>query len=133
LHLRELIITGKGGEPHPDCGMFLKYKCNHCNRTIYTGFSNETGLIVDESNWDGSDFFTVYPLPLFYLVTENVKKVIESHNLKGIKLIKSTDLRTMLGKSRIFKFQGHFKMFLTKHCLCGMLWMYRIICFCIHY
>jgi hypothetical protein len=73
--------------------MHLKYKCEYCNRTQYYDFNNESGIVIDESNWDGSDFFTITPLPKFIFVNKKVKDIIEKSKLKGIKLKPSTELR----------------------------------------
>jgi hypothetical protein len=91
--LWEIIVTGKGGEAQRKCGVYKKYECKYCHNTIYHAFSNETGIIVDEANWDGSDLFTINAYPKFILVSERVKMVIEENQLKGVILVRSTDLR----------------------------------------
>lgn len=88
--LWELIVTGKGGDAHPKSGIKLKYECNACGHKVYTGFGK--GLFIDESQWDGSDLFTVWPLPKFVLVTERVKEFIEKQKLTNCKLIQTEQL-----------------------------------------
>jgi hypothetical protein len=91
--LWELMVVGKGGDAHPDSGITLAYHCEHCGRKKYYAFKNSTGIIVDENNWDGSDFFTVTAYPKYVFVTEKVKGIIEKNRLKGVVLIPSTELR----------------------------------------
>jgi len=90
--LWELVVIGKGGEAHPDSGITRTYHCEHCNHIKYRAFKNGVGIIVDESNWDGSDFFTVTAYPKFILVNEKVKSIIEENNLKGALLVPTTEL-----------------------------------------
>ncbi len=88
--LWELIITGLGGDAHPKSGINLKYECSACGYSKYSGFTK--GLYIDATQWDGSDFFYVWPLPKFVIVAERVKKYIESHKLKNCKFIPTEDL-----------------------------------------
>lgn len=88
--LWEFVVTGSAGEAHPKSGIRLKNRCDACNHEIYTAFGN--GLFIDESKWDGSDFFTVWPLPKFIIVTERVKRFILRHNLENCKLVSTDEL-----------------------------------------
>lgn len=93
--LWELVVTGKGGNAHPKSGIKLKYECKTCGLTYYTGFGK--GLYVDEKQWDGSDFFTIWPLPKYYLVTERVKNFAEVNKLTNCKFIPMEEL---IGKGK---------------------------------
>ena len=77
--LWELVVIGKGGDAHPKSGIKIKYECKSCGLIEYTDFGK--GLYVDEAQWDGSDFFTIWPLPKFILVTERVKNFVEENKL----------------------------------------------------
>ncbi len=88
--LWEFIVIGNGGNAHPKSEIKLKYECTACGHKIYTDFGK--GLFVDESQWDGSDFFTIWPLPKFIIVTERVKEFIEKNKLKNCRLIPTADL-----------------------------------------
>lgn len=88
--LWELIIIGKGGTAHPKSEIRLKYRCDACDHEIYTGFGK--GFFIDESQWDGSDFFTVWPLPKYIIVTERVKDLIKKYKLKNCELIPTEKL-----------------------------------------
>ena len=77
--LRELVITGQGGDAAAESKIRLIDHCEGCGYKEYSSFHN--GLVVDEAKWDGSDFFTVNGYTKFILVTERVKDLIMSHQL----------------------------------------------------
>lgn len=89
--LWELKVTGKGGDTDPASGIRILETCDACSLIKYSSFRN--GLIVDENNWDGSDFFTVNGYPKFILVTERVKELIIREKLVNCALIPSHELR----------------------------------------
>lgn len=88
--LWEFIVIGKGGDAHPKSGIRLRYACPGCDMRDYTCFGK--GLFIDESQWDGSDFFTVWPLPKFIIVTEKIKNFIKKHKLKNCKFTPTKEL-----------------------------------------
>ena len=49
----------------------------------YSDIKNASRLI-DEAQWDGSDFFMVWPLPRFVFVTQRVVDCIRDHRLQGV-------------------------------------------------
>jgi len=87
----ELVVTGKGGDAHPDSGIRLLYACPVCGYTRYSSFKE--GIIVDEEQWDGSDFFKVNGYPNFIMITERVKDIIVENKLTNCAIIRSEDLR----------------------------------------
>lgn len=90
--LWELLIRGKGGDAAPESGIVpYQYEdSSGVTRHGYTSFRN--GIIVDEANWDGSDFFTVNGYRKFLLVTERVKEFIIDQQLTNCALIPSDKL-----------------------------------------
>lgn len=86
--LWEMIITGWGGMALLESGVKLleSESCNTCGYLVYSDFTDPSKLI-DLSQWDGSDFFIVWPLPRFIFVHEKVVKLIKNHKLKGFKFI----------------------------------------------
>lgn len=86
----EFIVTGSGGEAHPDSGIYLKEYCEYCGDKTYSAYEN--GITVDESRWDGSDFFTVVGYSRHILVTPRVKDLIVKKKLKNVKFTLSTKL-----------------------------------------
>jgi hypothetical protein len=89
--LWELLIRGKGGDAAPKSGIHLyEYEEAGEIRKGYSSFRN--GIIVDEANWDGSDFFTINGYPKYILVTERVKQFIIERQLTNCTLIPSDKL-----------------------------------------
>jgi len=88
--LWEFIALGNGGEALPKSGILLRYECPICKLKRYTDFRN--GLFIDEHQWDGSDFFSVWPLTKYIIVTERVKQFIEQHTLSNCMLIPTAEL-----------------------------------------
>jgi len=90
--LWELKIIGKGGNIHPDSGISIKIKriCDACGAEKIS--IRGRGIIVDEKQWDGSDFFFVTEFPGMRLVTERVKDFIIGERLTNCKLIPSEEI-----------------------------------------
>lgn len=88
--LWEFVVIGNGGKAHIDSGIKLKYNCKSCGLKRYSAYEN--GIIVDEKNWDGSNFFTVEGYSKHILVTENIKELVKKHRLKGVNFIPSHEL-----------------------------------------
>ena len=65
-----------------ESGINLVERCDACGYLRYSGCDNPEKLI-DVSQWDGSDFVKVWPLPNFIFVTDRVIQVIRDHRLKG--------------------------------------------------
>jgi len=84
FNLWELIETGSAGKAHKDADIRTEMYCEYCGLVKYTPTKKGIGIVVDEANWDGSDFFTITEYWKFVLVTEKVKKIIEENNLKGV-------------------------------------------------
>jgi hypothetical protein len=94
--LWELLIRGKGGDAAPESGIYLfEYEEVGEIRTAYSSFRN--GIIVDEANWDGSDFFTINGYPKYILITERVKQFIINRQLTNCALIPSDKLEWQSG------------------------------------
>lgn len=89
--LWELVVTGKGGDARPESGIRIIYRCEACGYAVYSSYQN--GILVDEEQWDGSDFFTVNGYPKHILVTERVKDLIIAHRLTNCVLIPAEALR----------------------------------------
>lgn len=87
----ELQLRGWGGMAKSESGIKLLESCPYCGVTKYRGICNPAELI-DISQWDGSDFFMVWPLPRFVFVTEKVKQLVEKKRLSGCTLLPVKDL-----------------------------------------
>jgi hypothetical protein len=84
FNLWELVVTGSAGKAHPDSEIVVERSCEHCGKIKYSPVKKGIGLIVDETQWDGSDFFTVIEKKGYLLVNEKVKKIIIDNNMTGV-------------------------------------------------
>ncbi len=96
--LWELKVRGWSGMAKPESGIRLnKAKCcEACGKIRYTGLTNPSKL-MDLSQWDGSDFFIIWPLPRYNFVTDRLKRIIERHHLTGAEFTAMRDLETTDG------------------------------------
>jgi hypothetical protein len=94
--LWELRVVGWGGLAPPESGVQLVEKCDACGDLEYSG-TDQPELILDERQWDGSDFFFVWPLPRFIFVTDRVAELVHKHNLTGVRLIEPRSLEPIRG------------------------------------
>jgi hypothetical protein len=83
--LWELVVTGWAGMARPESGIKRTYFCEACKHTKYSGISDAQRLI-DEAQWDGSDFFMVWPMPSLVFVTQRVADCIRDHRLTDVVL-----------------------------------------------
>jgi hypothetical protein len=95
LSLFELIILGWGGVASPSSGIRLIEDCRSCQLKIYSGFDNPA-RIIDESSWDGSDFFMVWPLPRIIFLSDKAAQVIRDNRLTGLSIKAAADLQSNL-------------------------------------
>lgn len=75
--LWELVVTGWGGVAGD---VNITYKCDGCGMLRYSAPKDMSKFVT---NWDGSDFFIVWPLPKYVVVTQKVVDVIKKYDLKG--------------------------------------------------
>ena len=61
LEVWEFVVSGTAGHTHRDSGILLKSTCEACGRMRYA--AHEHGIVVDEAQWDSSDFFCVVESP----------------------------------------------------------------------
>jgi hypothetical protein len=80
--LWELVITGWAGMAPPESGIKLVEECHVCGYKAYSGWTRPETL-VPASQWDGSDFFMVWPLPKYIFITERVAQAIREARLSG--------------------------------------------------
>lgn len=86
--VRQLLITGWGGVAPAESGIRLEERCPACRHSHYSPLTAPQHLI-DPQNWDGSDFFIIWPLPAFILVTKRVRQVFEDNGFKGVRFLKA--------------------------------------------
>jgi len=89
--LWELVVTGSAGVAPPESGIRFLEHCSGCNHSDYSACTHPEHL-VDPSQWDGSDFFTVWPLGRYIFVTERVAARVRAEPLTGCVLERPADL-----------------------------------------
>jgi hypothetical protein len=89
--LWEVVVTGWAGMASMESGITLVEHCPGCGHLNYSPCRNPASLI-DRSKWDGSDFFMVWPMPGFILVTDRVAQTIHGSRLRGAVLKRVEDL-----------------------------------------
>jgi len=90
--LHELIVTGWAGMASPESGIRLDESCDACGDLHYSGCTNPAKLI-NASQWDGSDFFMVWPLPKYIFITDRVVQVIRDNQLTGATFVSLDSLQ----------------------------------------
>ncbi len=91
MNLCELVVIGWGGISPPQSGIKLLKCCSGCGHLLYSNF-NDPSKLIDMSQWDGSDFFMVWPLPKFIFITERVVSFIKRERLTGCQIIRINDI-----------------------------------------
>jgi hypothetical protein len=79
----ELALTGWGGMAPTASGIREVARCNGCGHLRYSHLEAPEKLI-DPKNWDGSDFFMIWPLPRFRFVTERVVETCQKYGITGV-------------------------------------------------
>ncbi len=94
--LWELVLTGWAGMAPKETGIRLVRSCDACGLLRYSGAEHPEKLI-DPRQWDGSDFFMVWPLPGFIFVTAQVATAMRESRITGAVLERPADLDTSGG------------------------------------
>ena len=81
----ELVVTGWAGVSPPESGIVVTNACTNCGNKKYSSLANPEKLI-DWSQWTGEDFFIVWPLPMYTLITKRVADVLAEVNVKSYRL-----------------------------------------------
>jgi len=93
----ELVVTGWAGLVSPESGVRVKERCPACHWRQYTGIKNYERLI-DWSQWTGEDFFIVWPLPKFILITERVAMSLLGFGVNSFELKALDDFDRPVGR-----------------------------------
>ena len=83
--LWELVVTGWAGLARPESGIKLLEHCEECKYSRYSDITRPE-LLIDERQWDGSDFFLVWPLPKYVFDSDRVAEAVRSENWKGVEI-----------------------------------------------
>jgi hypothetical protein len=94
--LWELVVAGWAGVAPLESGIRRTERCVVCGLQYYTPFTDPTKLI-NEDQWDGSDFFMVWPMPRYIFITERVASFIQGAKLTGVDVLELHQMRTPRG------------------------------------
>ena len=89
--LWELMPTGWGGVAPKESGMHVVGIRPSDGLRTYSKYTDPSKLI-DENQWDGSDFFIVWPIPFHIFVSDKVAQFIKNEKLTGPILTRVQDL-----------------------------------------
>ncbi|MGQ0676433.1 MAG: double-CXXCG motif protein [Rhodospirillales bacterium] len=93
--LWEIQVTGWGGMAVDGAGIRLIQHCPACRYFKYS-VADPTRL-VDPAQWDGSDFFMVWPLPRYVFVSDRAAALLKRSGFKGFTLIPAAEIRLKSG------------------------------------
>jgi len=80
----ELIVVGWAGIAREESGIHRIWSCPDCHRADYSPLIHPDKLI-DWSQWTGEDFFMVWPLAGFTLITGRVADFCEHEKLRAVR------------------------------------------------
>jgi hypothetical protein len=55
--------------------------------------------LIDWEQWDGSDFFMVWPMPRFVFISNRVASFIQEEEISGVQVVQVSNLRPTRGFS----------------------------------
>jgi hypothetical protein len=92
--LWEFVLTGWGGMALPESGIRLIKDCRSCDLQVYSAPSTVCNLI-DVKQWDGSDFFFIWPLPRYIFVTSRAAEVLRAAHIDSVAVQPAQELDFM--------------------------------------
>jgi hypothetical protein len=92
----ELRAIGWGGIAPASSGIHLTGSCAACGYLRYSCFDRPE-LIIQPEQWDGSDFFFVWPLPKYIFVSERARQVLSTAEVTGLAFVPPIELRCQSG------------------------------------
>ncbi len=87
--LWEIQVTGWGGMA-PDAGIDIVQSCPTCQYREYS-IANPS-RVIDPRQWDGSDFFMVWPLPRFVFLSDRAARLLRDSRFTGMRIIPAEEL-----------------------------------------
>jgi hypothetical protein len=79
---KRLVVTGWAGIAHPESGVRLLKCCSGCAVREYSPLTKPS-RIVDVEQWQGDDFFLVWPLLDYVFVTGRAAECFQSVRVRG--------------------------------------------------
>jgi hypothetical protein len=78
----ELVAKGSAGMASPESGSKVLSVCPGCGLDRYSRITAPS-MLIDQSQWDGSDFFHVQPVSASIFVTDRVVQALGQSQFKG--------------------------------------------------
>ncbi len=88
----QLLVTGWGGIADSDSGIKAVSHEGWAGIQTYT-MATHPERIVDVTQWDGSDFFIVWPLARMWIVTSRIVDLLTTSGLTGFEIERLEDQR----------------------------------------
>lgn len=79
--LFQMVVLGKGGSILPRTKSHIESACVVCGTRTHEPL--EEGILVDSSQWDGSDVFVMQEFPGYILVTEKIVQLLDTHQAQN--------------------------------------------------
>jgi hypothetical protein len=86
VHVRRLLTSGWAGIAPPESGIRETLRCPVCGMLEYSQMTNPA-MLINSEKWDGSDFFMIWPLPMFIFGTERVVSLVKSAGFTGARFM----------------------------------------------
>ncbi|MCB9399415.1 MAG: hypothetical protein H6510_16500 [Acidobacteria bacterium] len=86
-----IYAVGSGGSIAKTSGVFLRKKCEICGFKEHSLALN--GIHIDETQWDGSDFFQIEELPGPTFMSDRAKCILEGGGLSNFAPIRTEDYK----------------------------------------
>lgn len=94
--LFQVLVLGKGGSILLQNKPRIESACAICGTLIYAPL--EKGILVDSSQWDGSDVFVMQEFPGYILVTERFLRFLTAHQVQNYIAIPADEFSMIGGK-----------------------------------
>lgn len=91
----EMYVVGDGGNAPESSGIRPIEICPHCGFCIFTGYQN-TNDVFNIDEWDGSDIFTIWPLPRFIVASDSVIELLDRESITGVAAVSLSKLPVCL-------------------------------------
>jgi hypothetical protein len=87
----ELKAIGWGGVAPEESGVRVIEECPFCKRQVFSIY-REKAKLFNRRNWDGSDFFIIWPIPRWIMVSRRVRDHIVASGYSGVRARDLEDL-----------------------------------------
>jgi hypothetical protein len=113
----QLKVYGWGGVAPQSSGVRVLSECKACGRRVFSKYTSPERLFT-RTQWDGSDFFVIWPLPGYIMITLKVRNHLLAAGYSGIKVRPLSELPMGPGHTLT---PGHLEDWLDKERVAAML------------